>query len=87
MGKIVKAYKWLAELNAVLCSDPKNKNIIKYQSEFKAALDKAVELSTTQDESNIRMVPVDYHLEYLRYKLKCKVNIYFYCTIFVNFML
>lgn len=65
--QIGTAYKWLVELNAVLCnSSIKDENGVLRSSLFNSLLQATKYLN-----------PTDLHLEYLTYKYECKViNIY-----------
>jgi len=64
------AYKWLAELHGVLCTDSRKKNeIIIHQNGLEIALTHAL---TIQQEVRI----TDSHLSFLLLKKKCKVIIY-----------
>lgn len=83
----MNAYKWLAEMYALLCTDDSESQL--YQPEFENALDSAVDLFEIKDSKNRRIMPSDSHLEYLITKLNCRVNIFnlSYCYFLTLMML
>lgn len=74
---VFKAYIWLAELNGVLCS---NKNTDIYQKKIDAALDETSNIirnynDQKESQKEVSMLKDD-HLEFLKAKYSCKVNIF-----------
>lgn len=72
-GQLMTAYKWLAELHGVLCTnDSKKKSeITAHQVNLVKSLTKAITIKNKEKF-------VDDHLEFLLYKKTCKVR---RCTI------
>ncbi|KAL5236799.1 hypothetical protein ACI65C_004209 [Semiaphis heraclei] len=68
---IINAYKWLAELNGVLCNDMEE-NISEYQKALKLNIDKARKFETKYS-GNLKFIKYDQHLAYLTHKWKAKI--------------
>lgn len=68
--RLMKAYKWLAELQGVLCTNStKNSEVTTYQKNLELALTQAIKLQRTHKFD-------DDHLDFLYYKKICKVRIF-----------
>jgi hypothetical protein len=75
LKNVILAFKWLAELNGLLCMN--SQPYIKlYQKELSRSLRKAVELKNKRDFDDIRLLPVEDHLQFLINKKNCKVIIF-----------
>jgi len=67
--ELMRAYKWLAELYGILCTDSNNRSsLVRYQKGLEKSLIMAI---TIQREYTLE----DDHLEFLFYKKICKVRI------------
>lgn len=63
------AYKWLAELHGVLCTDPSYEKTIKYHQKH---IENALKLAKKYQD---QYKSINEHIEFLIYKKSCKVNI------------
>jgi len=71
MKNIFIAYKWLAELNGVLCNNLEP-DILQHQKELKLSIDRAYQFAVDYQDFNNIFKHED-HLTYLRLKRKAKV--------------
>lgn len=76
-SNIYNAYKWLTELNAILCTDKlKDDELFKCQKQIKINLKEAEKLGYAYNSNRVRIFPDDDHLKFLMYKIDCKVMNY-----------
>lgn len=74
MKNIFIAFKWLAELNGVLCNNSESEpDILQYQNELKSSIDSANRFVSKYKNDSLIIVDED-HFVYLSLKRKAKVN-------------